>query len=130
MPRRLAGEEGTEVNVASFGAACVSVILCAMPQADSPPPVGGTHEHDDHPELARRNARAGLWLFAVYLAAYGLFMGLAAFSPKTMAMATPLGPNLAIVYGFGLIFGAVVLALLYMLICKLNADRFQQQGQQ
>lgn len=83
---------------------------------------------DEHPELSASNARSGLILFAVYLAAYAVFMGLAAFSPRTMGRSTPLGPNVAILYGFGLIFGAVLLALVYMLLCKLNADRFHRGG--
>jgi uncharacterized membrane protein (DUF485 family) len=79
--------------------------------------------HEDHPELTAANASSGLWLFALYCLAYGVFMYLAAFSPQTLAMVTPLGPNLAIVYGFGLILGAMVVALLYMLLCQGNASR-------
>lgn len=87
-----------------------------------------SHSGDEHPEISSRNARAGLWLFAVYLIAYVVFMGLAALSPQTMSLATPLGPNLAIIYGFGLIFGAVLLALFYMAVCKWNADQFGREG--
>jgi uncharacterized membrane protein (DUF485 family) len=81
------------------------------------------HPHDDHPELTAANASSGLWLFALYCLAYGVFMYLAAFRPNTLAMVTPLGPNLAIVYGFGLILGALVIALLYMLLCQGNTRR-------
>lgn len=91
-----------------------------------PPKPGAAPHQDEHPELSASNARSGLILFAVYLAAYAVFMGLAAFSPRTMGQSTPLGPNVAILYGFGLIFGAVLLALVYMLLCKLNADRFHR----
>lgn len=86
------------------------------------------HPHDDHPELSAANANTGLWLFALYCLAYGVFMYLAAFSPSTLAMVTPLGPNLAIVYGFGLILGALVVALLYMLLCQGHAQRLSTRS--
>ena len=77
--------------------------------------------HDDHPELSRRNARAGLVLFFLYLAFYAGFMGLAAFSPELMARPALGGVNLAITYGMGLIAGAFVVAVIYMWICGRNA---------
>lgn len=93
----------------------------------SPDPTHPPHE-DEHLDLSARNARTGLWLFAVYLAAYVVFVGMAAYAPEWMGQPTPLGPNVAIVYGFGLIFGAVLLAMLYMFLCKQNADRFEREG--
>jgi uncharacterized membrane protein (DUF485 family) len=81
--------------------------------------------HDDNVDLISTQARSGLALFAVYFAAYGFFMGIAAFKPDMMAWETPVGPNLAIVYGFGLIGGAVVIALLYMKISQRNVSKFQ-----
>jgi uncharacterized membrane protein (DUF485 family) len=75
---------------------------------------------DDHPELSRRNTRAGLVLFFVYLACYALFMGLAAFAPQAMAQ-PEVGINLAIASGMGLIIGAFVIAALYMWACARNA---------
>jgi uncharacterized membrane protein (DUF485 family) len=72
--------------------------------------------------VSTRNSRIGLALFAVYLVFYGAFVLLAAFSPQTME-ATPLaGVNLAIWYGFGLIAGALVLALLYGWTCRQGAQ--------
>jgi uncharacterized membrane protein (DUF485 family) len=63
------------------------------------------------------NARLGLVLFAVYLALYGGFVGLAAFAPHLMSRTPAAGVNLAIWYGFGLIAAAIVLALLYGWLC-------------
>jgi uncharacterized membrane protein (DUF485 family) len=77
---------------------------------------------DDHPDLASLNARSGLILFAVYSAVYAVFVGLSAFSPETMGQSTPLGPNVAILYGFGLIIGAFLLAMVYMFLCGRNAN--------
>lgn len=61
--------------------------------------------------------RAGLWLFAAYLLAYGGFVAINAFSPDTMRVPVYQGVNLAIVYGMGLIVGAFVLAVIYAWIC-------------
>ena len=85
------------------------------------------HE-DEHLDLSAINSRSGLWLFAVYLTAYVVFVVMAAYAPATMGQPTPLGPNVAILYGFGLIFGAVLLAMVYMFVCKRNADRFAREG--
>lgn len=66
----------------------------------------------------RSNARLGLWLFAAYLALYLGFVLLSAFSAQTMEQPVIAGLNLAIVYGFGLIVGALVMALIYGWLCK------------
>jgi uncharacterized membrane protein (DUF485 family) len=65
-----------------------------------------------------RNARVGLVLFCVYLVLYGGFVGLNAFSPATMEETPIAGVNLAILYGFGLIVAALLLALLYGFLCR------------
>lgn len=65
-----------------------------------------------------RNARLGLVLFFVYLVLYGGFMALTAFNLEAMRSTPTGGVNLAILYGFGLIVGAFVLALFYMVLCK------------
>ena len=77
--------------------------------------------HDDHPEVSAANARAGLVLFFIYLAAYAGFMGLAAFAPQTMGRPALAGVNLAITYGMGLIALALVIAAVYMWRCGRNA---------
>jgi uncharacterized membrane protein (DUF485 family) len=71
--------------------------------------------------VSTRNSRIGLALFGVYLVFYGAFVLIAAFAPQTME-ATPLaGVNLAVWYGFGLIAGALVLALIYGWACRTEA---------
>ncbi len=68
--------------------------------------------------MQARNARIGFTLFGIYLLLYGGFVLLNAFAPETME-ATPIeGVNLAIIYGFGLIVAALVLALIYGFVCK------------
>ena len=71
---------------------------------------------------AARNSRIGLVLFFIYLVAYAGFVVLCAFMPKA-AESTPFaGVNLAILYGFGLIIAALVMALLYGWLCRLPAE--------
>lgn len=70
-----------------------------------------------------RNARVGMALFLVYLVLYGGFVLLNAFRPKIMEMAAPGGVNLAVAYGFGLIAAALLLALVYLWICRTPIDR-------
>jgi uncharacterized membrane protein (DUF485 family) len=70
--------------------------------------------------MQSRNARVGLWLFFIYLAIYAGFVLLAAFSPATMARTPVAGVNFAIWYGFGLIAGAFVMALLYGWLCRVE----------
>ena len=71
--------------------------------------------------MPNRNARIGLILFFIYLAFYAGFVLLAAFSPATMERTPAAGVNLAIWYGFGLIAAALVLALIYGVLCHVPA---------
>ena len=73
------------------------------------------------------NAKLGLVLFFVYLALYGGFMALSVLNPKLMASPVLMGVNLAIVYGFGLIFAALLLACVYMALCKSEAKKEDAQ---
>ncbi len=68
--------------------------------------------------MRRYNARIGMVLFGVYLLLYGGFVFLNAFAPETMELTPLAGVNLAILYGFGLIIAALVLALIYGWLCK------------
>lgn len=77
------------------------------PHTPTPP-----DEHD------RRNSRIGLWLFAIYCVVYGGFMVLSAFFPTVIASRPFGGLNLAVHYGIGLIVGAFILALLYLVLCR------------
>ena len=76
------------------------------------------HDHDDHPERAARNSRYGMILFLVYLLMYGGFIALATFAPQSMSARPFGGVNLAILYGMGLIVAALLLAAIYMYLCR------------
>lgn len=71
---------------------------------------------------AARRARWGIVLFVLYLALYGIFMGLSAFSPALMKSTPFGGVTLAVSYGFGLIVAALILALLYGWLCRTAAN--------
>lgn len=66
----------------------------------------------------RYNQRLGLMLFAVYLVLYVGFMLLCAFAPAVMEWRPTGTLNLAILYGFGLIIAALILAVLYGTMCR------------
>lgn len=90
--------------------------------------LGPQFSYDLHFEaFMARNARVGLILFGVYLLLYGGFVLLNAFSPTTMERTPVAGVNLAILYGFGLIIAAFVLAMLYGFLCR-NEERPSSNG--
>jgi uncharacterized membrane protein (DUF485 family) len=68
--------------------------------------------------MQARNARLGFLFFGIYLLLYGGFVLVNAFSPETMEITPVAGVNLAILYGFGLIIAAFILALLYGWLCR------------
>jgi uncharacterized membrane protein (DUF485 family) len=72
----------------------------------------------EDPRESARHARIGLWLFAVYFVFYISFMLLSAFAPQVIAMRVAGDVNLAVVYGFGLIGLAGVIALAYGWLCR------------
>lgn len=80
--------------------------------------------HSDEPEneaASAHNARIGRILFVVYLAFYVGYMLLVAFRFDSMRQAFG-GMNLAVLYGFGLIVGALVMALLYGALCRTGKE--------
>lgn len=78
--------------------------------------------------MGTHNSRIGLVLFAVYLLLYGGFVFLSAFAAEVMETTPFAGVNLAILYGFGLIIAALVLALIYGFLCKPTEDEIAARG--
>ena len=78
----------------------------------------------------RHNARLGLVLFFVYLALYAGFVVINAFAPSLMEWRPWGGLNLAILYGFGLILAAFVLAAVYGVMCRSETSDAAGQEQQ
>lgn len=73
---------------------------------------------DEPPVVAARNARVGMGLFVVYLVFYAAFVLISAFHPDWMAQRPGGGVNLAIWSGFGLLGGALLMALVYSWLCR------------
>lgn len=97
--------------------------LFAEPPEEPSPGAGKAATRPPEDAASRRNTRYGLWLFAGYVLIYAGFILLATFLPGLMRR-TPLGGvNVAILYGIGLIVGALVLALVYMVLCRDTAQR-------
>lgn len=65
-----------------------------------------------------RNARLGLWLCSLYTLFYAGFVSVAAFAPGLMEHRFDPYPNLGVLYGFALIAGAFILAMIYGLLCQ------------
>ena len=73
---------------------------------------------EEDPAIVRRNTRLGLVLFMFYLAVYVGFVLLATFGRGVLERIGWGGVNLAVWYGFGLIGGAFLLAIIYAWICR------------
>jgi uncharacterized membrane protein (DUF485 family) len=79
--------------------------------------------HADEPEdeaVAARHAKIGRVLFAIYLVFYLGYMLLVSFWLDDLRKSFG-GVNLAVLYGFGLITGALVLSLVYGWLCRTQA---------
>src|SRR5262249_3041929 len=80
--------------------------------------------------MQTRFSPLGLVLFAVYLLLYSGFVLLNAFAPDSMEATPVAGLNVAILYGFALIVFAVILSMVYGLLCKdLPEDSTHGQGE-
>jgi uncharacterized membrane protein (DUF485 family) len=70
-----------------------------------------------HDPAAPFKSKLGLWMFAFYFIFYAAFVAINLWKPSWMALKVLLGMNLATVYGFLLIIGALVQAVIYNHIC-------------
>ncbi len=61
--------------------------------------------------------RIGLWMFLFYAIFYGIFVAINLLNPQAMGTIVVAGLNLATVYGFALIIGALLEALVYNMLC-------------
>jgi uncharacterized membrane protein (DUF485 family) len=68
-------------------------------------------------------SKVGLILFTIYGLIYVGFVLINTFAPQVMGQIVLAGLNLAVVYGFGLIILAIVMGLIYNIICSRAEDR-------
>lgn len=73
------------------------------------------HEEDLSAEY---KSRLGIRMFVIYALFYAGFVAINLTAPLVMERIVLFGLNVAAVYGFGLILGALVLALIYDRMCK------------
>jgi len=69
----------------------------------------------DH--AAKRKTRLGIWMFALYLIVYSLFVAIGVANYEAMSNLVFGDLNLAVTYGFGLIILAIILGLIYNWRC-------------
>lgn len=68
-------------------------------------------------KAAAQKARLGVILFIIYALIYAGFVAIGLTNPDLLAQQVIGNQNLAIVYGFGLIILAMVMGLVYNIIC-------------
>jgi len=67
--------------------------------------------------------RLGAWMFLVYALVYAGFVAINLIDPSMMEATVFLGLNLSVVYGFGLIVLALVMAVIYNQMCLVEERR-------
>lgn len=65
---------------------------------------------------SKKKAKLGVWFFFIYFIFYAGFVAIGVFNYELLSIKV-LGQNLAIVYGIGLIVFAVILGIIYNVIC-------------
>lgn len=74
--------------------------------------------------------RLGIRMFIVYAIFYAGFVAINLISPLTMSTIVFAGLNLATVYGFALIIGALIEALIYDALCRRKEAEFARAEKQ
>jgi len=77
---------------------------------------GPATEWKEDKKTSKSKAKIGIWMFVVYTIIYAAFIIINVVDPKIMGLDIGM-LNLAIVFGFGLIIFALILALIYNAIC-------------
>lgn len=80
----------------------------------------------DSKETSRKKSRLGIIFFFIYTLFYSGFVIIGVFNYELMVIEYVKGVNLAILYGFGLIFLAIVMGILYNFMCTRYEDRAQE----
>jgi uncharacterized membrane protein (DUF485 family) len=89
-------------------------------------------QHEPAPQIKGDSAsavktRIGLILFVFYGLVYAGFVAINTINPQAMGQVVFAGLNLAVVYGFGLIILAIVMGLIYHVICNRAENRMQHE---
>ncbi len=76
---------------------------------------------------AEKKAKLGVWLFILYFIVYSIFVAIAVINFEAMSEIVFMGQNLAVTYGFGLIILAIILGVVYNMICTKYEDRMNKE---
>jgi uncharacterized membrane protein (DUF485 family) len=80
----------------------------------------------DH--AANYKMRLGVWMFIPYALFYGGFVAINVVKPVLMERIVFLGLPLSVVYGFGLIIVALILAFIYNAACSKKEAEFDAKS--
>jgi uncharacterized membrane protein (DUF485 family) len=81
---------------------------------------------DDHASSFK--TRVGIWMFILYAIIYAGFVLISTLNPELMA--SDIGSlNLAVIYGFGLLLFALMLAVVYNAICSAAEEAFSEANE-
>ena len=69
----------------------------------------------DH--ASKRKTRLGIWMFIIYTLIYAIFVAIGVVNYEAMSIIVFGDLNLAVTYGFGLIFLAIIMGLIYNWRC-------------
>lgn len=78
--------------------------------------------------VAAYKSRLGIWMFILYALFYVGFVAINLYDPLMMERIVAFGLNLATVYGFSLIMGALILALIYDGLCRKRETTLDSQS--
>jgi len=79
----------------------------------------------DH--ASKKKARLGVLLFFLYLFFYAGFVVIGVFNYELLSREAGGGMNLALIYGMGLIFFAVLMGILYNYLCSGFEDNMNEK---
>ncbi len=79
---------------------------------------GPNEVQQEDPATVVRNQRFGLKLFAIYATTYFLFIFCCIGTPRLLESSPLFGVINSVVFGFGLIFLAIAIALIYEVACR------------
>jgi len=79
----------------------------------------------DH--AADKKAKLGIYLFIFYILAYSGFVVIGLYDPDLMGVHVLGKQNLAIVYGYGLILLAIVMGLVYNVLCTRMENKLNKK---
>ncbi len=75
-------------------------------------------KQDRNEEVIQYKQKLGLLMFLIYVTAYSGFVFISVFNVELMDIVMIFGLNLAVFYGLGIIVFALILAVIYSVLCK------------